>query len=436
MAEIKPFRGYRYALARQEYLGNVIAPPYDMLDHVKVGALYKQDPLNVVRIDQNRRDKGDTASRDRHDRAARLFADWVSRGLIRADTVPSLYVYEQRFTAECAGKKATFQRSGIVTLVNLVDFDEGIVLPHETTLSSPKIDRYEHLEATRLNVGQIFGLVSDENGDIVELIRGMKKGAPAGTAVDHDGVQHCLYRCSDPVRIVRLQKAVRPSTILIADGHHRYETALKFHHDHADDPACSQVMMTLVSMADPGLVIRSFHRLIRKGNGGRMVDMKLELEKNFTLTDLGPADGATVNSFLGNRIAAEMLFADSATRKIFGLRLNDEGRIFLASTMPEKSLAWKELDVSKINAIVINRILGLPLDERVLHDVVTYMHDAAAALETGCNAKEYWGSFFIRPVSIATILRIVQGGERMPQKSTNFFPKLYSGLVFNRLGDA
>jgi uncharacterized protein (DUF1015 family) len=393
--------------------------------------------LNAVRIDQNRRETGDSANRDRHDRAARLFADWISRGLVRADKKPSFYIYEQRFTVERAGKKEPFERSGIIALVKLVDFSDGVVLPHESTLSGPKIDRYEHLEATRLNVGQIFGLLSDDKGEIFELIRNMKgDGAtPSGTGMDHDGVRHALYPCSDPALIERLQKAVRPCTILIADGHHRYETALKFYHDHKNDPVCSHVMMTLVSMADPGLIIRSFHRLIRKGNGGRTVDMRRELEGNFQITDLGTSDLSTINSFLSGRIETEMLFVDGFSRRIYGLKLNKEGENYLASTMPDKSLSWKYLDMSKINAIVVHRILGLPPDGRVLHDVVAYMNDAAAALEASCNAQEYWGGFFIRPVSIATIHRIVKGGERMPQKSTNFYPKLYSGLVFNRLGD-
>jgi len=438
MAEIKPFRGYRYKLDKKENLGGFIAPPYDMLDDAKIGALYDKNPLNAVRIDQNRREAGDSANRDRHARAAGLFSGWVESGLVRADAEPSFYVYEQRFAATRAGKNESFERTGIVALVNLVDFSEGVVFPHEHTLSGPKVDRYEHLDATRLNVGQIFGLLSDDKGEIFGLIRDMKKtrGTPAGTALDPDGVYHALYPCSDTALITRLREAARKSTILIADGHHRYETALKYYNDHKNERGAAYVMMTLVSMADPGLIIRSFHRLIKKVNGGRGVDMLRELGKNFTLTDLGPADLSTINSFLAGGIETEMLFADSASRRIYGLNLNKGGEAFLASTMPDKSMAWKKLDMSKINAIAVNRILGLPLDGKVLHDVIAYSQDTAASLEASCNPQEYWGGFFIRPVSIAAIHQIVQGGERMPQKSTNFYPKLYSGLVFNRLGVA
>jgi uncharacterized protein (DUF1015 family) len=437
MAEIIPFKGYRYALAKKEDLDSLIAPPYDMLDDAKIESLYKRSPLNAVRIDQNLREPGDSANSDRHARAGRLFSDWVGRGQVCADEKPSVYVYEQRFAAQRSGKTEMFERSGIVALVKLVDFAERIVFPHEYTLSGPKIDRYEHLEATRLNAGQIFGLLSDDTGEIFRLIRKIKKqcGTPAGIATDQDEVRHALYPCSDTTLITRLQETVRPSTVLIADGHHRYETALKFFTDHKNVQNAQHVMMTLVSMADPGLIIRSFHRLIKKGNGRQTVDMRQELEKCFALSDLGPFDTETINLFLAGGSGSEMLFADSASHRIFGLALNKGGESYLASTIPDKSLSWKKLDMSKINTIVINRILGLPLDGRVLHDVIAYIQDTAAALEACRNPQEYWGCFFIRPVSIATIHQIVQGGERMPQKSTNFYPKLYSGLVFNRLGD-
>ena len=225
-------------------------------------------------------------------------------------------------------------------------------------------------------------------------------------------------------------------TILIADGNHRYETALKFSRDHADDPACAHVMMTLVSMADPGLVIRSFHRLIRKVKGEKTADMTHGLGECFSMEDLGTADISTVNSFLGSAAGPEMLYVDSQAQRAYGLTLSAGGRKFLQSAMPERSLLWKSLDMSKINLIAVNRVLGLPLDGLVLHDRIAYLNDAAAALEACRDAAAFYGGFFIRPVSIAAIHRIVRGGERMPQKSTNFYPKLYSGLVFNRVGEA
>jgi len=435
MAELWPFKGYRYSIENPDDLGSLISPPYDMLDKPAIDLLYRKSDLNAVRIDQNRTESTDTANIDRHTRAAALFADWTAKGFVRRETTPSLYVYKQQFEAEQAGVWKRIERTGIISLVKLVDFGvgRGAVLPHEYTLSGPKVDRYEHLSATRLNAGQIFGLLDDETGDIFRLIRSIKNNAPLGTGTDTDGVRHTLYICSDPTIISRFQAAARDCTILIADGHHRYETALKFYRDQNCDPACGGVMMTLVSTADPGLVIRSFHRLIRKNIIDRTIDFKRELSRYFTLTDLGAANRSLIDSFLQGAPSATMLFVDSGSKTGFACSLNAYGETFLQASIQDRSADWRHLDTSIINAVAIGGILGLPLDGNVLHDTVEYMNDTGAALGLSLDDSAFHGGFFIKPVTFTTIHRIVAGGERMPQKSTNFFPKLYSGLVYNRL---
>ncbi len=438
MAEIWPFKGYRYAIENPEDLGSLISPPYDMLDEAAIDRLYRKNDRNAVRIDQNRPESADSANIDRHSRAAALFAEWSAQGLVRQETKPSLYVYEQQFETEQEGVRKRIERTGIISLVRLVDFRDGrgAVLPHEYTLSGPKVDRYEHLAATRLNVGQIFGLLDDETGAIFKLIRSMRNNAPVGTGIDADGVGHALYLCSDPGIIGRFQEAARDSTILIADGHHRYETALKFYRDQGCDPAFGGVMMTLVSTSDPGLVIRSFHRLIRKNAGDRAIDFRYELSRYFTLTDLGAADRAVIDSFLRGEHPATMLFVDSGSKTVFACSLNAYGETFLQETMRDRSTDWRHLDMSIINAVAVGGVLGLPLDGKVLHETVEYVNDIGTALGRSIDETAFHGGFFIKPVRLDAIHRIVAGGERMPQKSTNFFPKLYSGLVFHRLGKA
>jgi uncharacterized protein (DUF1015 family) len=435
--DIQPFNGYRYRCDRPEDLSRFVAPPYDMVDEKMVDALYAKDPCNTVRITQNRREPGDAANRDRHARAARFFDDCVQRGNIVRDTKPSLYVYEQEFEIEVAGTQRTFRRTGVVAMVALTDFSEKIVFPHEYTLSGPKVDRYEQMEATRLNEGQIFGLLSDDGGDLYRLIAALKTGTPGGTAIDADGVRHRLYRCGEASKNHAFAEAAKRSTVLIADGHHRYETALSFFRNHGNDPALGRVMMTLVSMADPGLVIRSFHRCIRRREKDRQVDMVRELGNYFVVSECGAATIDGVNGFLGAPVSAgEMLFCDAASKGLFRLTLSAKGEQFLKTVLPERSMLWKQLDMSKINAMVINGILGLALDGSILHDVIDYMNDARAALERSLVPADYYGCFFIHPVRIGAIHEIVANGERMPQKSTNFYPKLYSGLVFNKLGEA
>jgi uncharacterized protein (DUF1015 family) len=435
MPDIKPFNGYRFRCEKPDDLARFIAPPYDMIDEPMLDALYAKDPCNTVRITQNKREPGDASNRDRHRRAAAFFNEWVKSGVVVRDPEPSLYVYEQEFDVEVAGERRTFRRTGVATMVSLTDFSEKIVFPHEYTLSGPKADRYEQMEETKLNEGQIFGLLSDDGGGIYRSIGSLKTGAPVGRAVDSDDVRHQLYRCADASANERFVAAAKPATVLIADGHHRYETALKRYRDLGNDPAYGRVMMTLVSMADPGLVIRSFHRLIRRRAQDRQVDMLKELRHYFTVVESGDATVEGVNAFLrAPGDGGDMLFCDASSKRLYGLTLNQQGEGFLESVIPERSMRWKHLDMSKINAIVIGGILGLPLDGRVLHDVIDYMNNAGAALERSIAESGHYGCFFIRPVEIGAIHSIVANGERMPQKSTNFYPKLYSGLVFNKLG--
>jgi uncharacterized protein (DUF1015 family) len=437
MAEIKAFRGYRFTLGKPDDLGSYCAPPYDMLDDAMVDALYAKHPNNVVRITQNKRTAADTANKDRHVRAAEFLNKWIGDTVITRDADDSIYIYRQQFSVPGEdGKPVDRERIGFCSALKLVGLDEGVVLPHEYTLSGPKQDRYELMETTLANTGQIFGLASDDDGKLYGQIRLIMSSSPlVGIFKDENDAVHSLYKCSDNALIGQTAELMKTRTILIADGHHRYETALRFYRDTKDE-AFSHVMMTIVSMADPGLIIRPFHRLVRKTNQGRSVgNMLEELAKYFDVVPIGKASADGVYKALSAQSKVEMVYWDCAAGEIYDLRLNKGGETFLAGVMPEQSDQWKRLDVSKINCIIINGILSLPLDGQVLHDIVHYANDAAVGAEKLLEAEKgyYYGGIFIRPVSIGTVSDTVKGGERMPQKSTNFYPKLYSGLVLNKM---
>lgn len=431
MAGVKPFKGYRYQVENPQNLTKVIAPPYDMIDGEMIDALYQKDPRNAVRLIQNQAEPQDTCNKDRHLRAAGIFKKWVSEGVLDQDKKDSVYIYQQTFKSPVGKEMVTFVRTGVIALVELVDFEKKVVLPHEYTLSGPKIDRFELMDVSQVDMGLIFGLLSDK-GDTYDSIRALINDKPVGVAVDENDVEHRLYVCSDESLINNFVKSVKDSTILIADGHHRYETALNYYKEKKTDNY-SHVMMALVSMADPGLVIRSFHRLIRKTDS--QLVMKEQLSRFFRMTDYGKASEDVVFDFMSGKLDEDMIYIDSENQNAIGLSVSEEGEKFLKTSMPERSMNWKHLGVSEINMIVINTILGLPLDGKVLHDVVDYVNDIRAGIEKLKDSSAYHGGFFIRPVSIDSIQDIVDGGERMPQKSTNFFPKLFSGLVFNRLSN-
>jgi uncharacterized protein (DUF1015 family) len=385
----------------------------------------------VARIIQNKPLPTDIGNRDRHARAAAFFRECIRLGRIQRDAGPSLYIYQQQFDLTQAGSLVSYTRTGVIVLVKLVDFEEGIVFPHEYTLTGPKTDRYELLREIKSHTELIFGIVPDPNRDVFAAISGAITSPCLGSFVDDSNVRHSLYRNSDPAAAALLTKLAADRTILIADGHHRYETALRFAKE-TGNPDYEYVLMNLVSMADPGLVIRAFHRVLKKYPGTEGIDVGKKLCDYFAGVDLGAASLETLNDFLGAAGKHEMLFLDARSRHMFGLRLSEEGKRFLSHNARGMSVAWNHLDVSKINSIVVGGILGLPLDGTTLHDVMDYVNDAAAAYErTMAHPESFHGVFFIRPMDIAAINTIVSGKERMPQKSTNFFPKCYSGLVFN-----
>jgi uncharacterized protein (DUF1015 family) len=431
MAVLKPFAACRYRLDAPHEQGRFAAPPYDMIDEECADALYARDPHNAVRIIQNRARPGDEANRDRHRRAAALLNDWLARKVLLRDPSPSLYLYRQRFSIDIAGRTRRYVRTGLCARVQLAAFEEKVIYPHEYTLPKAKRDRYELLEATECNTGQIFGLIPDE-GSLYDALQSAPTSDLLGAFCDENGVEHEAYRIDAPERIAALRELAAPRTILIADGHHRYETALELYRA-TGRPEHGCVMMTLVSMADPGLVIRPFHRLVKSAPSTAPLDETGAFERFFAVDDLGAASLETINEYLAGAGDYDMLYCDRGAARLRGLRCTDAGDAFLRERAEGMSDAWNALNVSKINRLCVQGIMGREADGAALHEMMDFVNDSARAFTRAHNASAYRGCFFIRPIPIDVVKDIVSRGERMPQKSTNFFPKLYSGLLFNPL---
>jgi uncharacterized protein (DUF1015 family) len=430
MADIKTFPAYRHHLASPADLGAVAAPPYDMLDAAFVNTLYARDEHNCVRLIQNRPEPGDTCNRDRHTRASKLFSQWIQEHAVERDAGENLYLYRQRFSDSSSGQTKSYERTGLIGLVRLTDFSEGVVFPHEYTLSGPKVDRKELLEELKVDTGQIFGLVPDDGAFHKTLCAA--KSRILGSFVDGTEVTHELLVIDDSPAIASLIALMKQKTILIADGHHRYETALAYSRE-SGYPNAAWVMMTLVSMADPGLIIRQFHRGVRRCAASAAFTSAQDLAAFFTMTDLGKASYDTVTQFLSGHSKHTMLFLDAATDKIFGLTVSENGAQYLLKNPADHTSDWNKLNVSIINRLCVEGIMKQELDGKILHDVLDYANDPRVAYDCGRDAQTHIGTFFIAPLTIGSIQSIVAGGERMPQKSTNFYPKLFSGLVYNRL---
>ncbi|MDD5674989.1 MAG: DUF1015 domain-containing protein [Chitinivibrionales bacterium] len=434
MAQIKPFCGYRYNLAAPHDLGNVVSPPYDMLSAAAVDELYNRDSRNVARIIQNKAQPADKANVDRHLRAAGFFKEWIKSGILARDAEPALYGYLQRFSVRENGREVAKARHAVIALLKLVDFSAGVVLPHEYTLSAPKQDRLDHMQALHANTELIFGVVADK-GDLFTEIKQCCAGPVVGSFTDEQQVTHELFTVTDQALIARCMRAAADRTVLIADGHHRYETALRYSQQHPGE-ANASIMAALVSMNDPGLVILPFHRLMRKSPAKASLDIMASLRLFFNCAECGKADLTILQTTLAGSAPETLVFLDKKSTTLFTLSLNAQGRAFLEQNRGEHSLRWMELGMSLVNTIFVQGVLGLTPDPTILHDMIEYSKDTTEAFRRSMQSDEWYGTFFLRPATMADIEAIVKGGERMPQKSTNFFPKFYSGLVFNVLENA
>ena len=434
MADFAPFRGYRYKLAHPEQLADLAAPPYDMLDEEMIEALHEKNPHNFVRIIQNRTRESDRSNRDRHKRAAGLLHTWIEQGHLVQDPRPCMYVYRQTFEATVGAEAATYARTAVIGSLKLVDFDEGVVQPHEYTLPGPKVDRYELLAETNCNTGLIFGIAADE-GALHRTVAGALPPQAAGVFHDDNGVRHELFVIDEPATLQTLSATLADRSILIADGHHRYETGLKYSRDTGRQEH-GRIMMAVVSMGDPGLVIRPFHRLVKRNDRTTALHSAESLGRFFELQDAGEPSPETVRAFLRSEIDVEMLFLDGSAKRMYGLTTAAAGRDYLRDRAAGMSDRWNDLSVSKINRLCVQGIMGYDPSQVDFHDIMDFVNDAGDAYRRVMESETYAGVFFIRPIDIETVKRIVSNGERMPQKSTNFYPKVYSGLVLHRLGSA
>ncbi len=432
MPEIQAFRAIRYNLGHVGSLSDVTAPPYDVIDPSLQEALYKRHPANVVRLILNREEPGDDEQNNRYARAARFFRNWQKEGLLTTDPVAALYVYHQHFA--CDGRELV--RRGFMARCRLEAFGQGRIYPHEETLASPKQDRLLLTRACKANLSQVFGLYPDPGCQTQELLDSAVAGRPPIEAVDHLGVVHRMWPVTDVQMISAVAARLGPLPLFIADGHHRYETACTYRDELAaagplppGHPA-NYVLMMLVCMEDPGLVVLPTHRLF---NGLPPLDARelaAKLAGAFTTRIAG--EGADLAHAVWEEIELE---ANQGTLAFFTLaderwtvaRLTAAGRARMEAVAGEHSQAWRDLGVALLHRLVVDTLLEAPAapTPKYVHRV----DEVVEALETG----QFNLACLLMPATVEHIRTISQGGERLPAKSTYFYPKLLSGLVFNPL---
>ena len=438
MAYIAPFRAFRYDPARVD-LTKVVTQPYDKITTAMQSRYYDADPHNLVRIILGKPQPTDRTEENIYTRAASFFQDWRRQGIFQQDSKQSLYQYVQRF--QPPGGAGELERRGFIALGRIEDYSAGIVYRHEQTLAKPKADRLELLRATRAHFGQLFMLYSDPEGQIDGALSPHVGGARDRVELrDEYGVSHQLRQVSDPGLIETVRAKMRDKKLIIADGHHRYETAMNYRNErrgmHGATPAASEpspyelVMMTFVNMESPGLVILPTHRVV---HGLESFSPEALLERGrsyFSVEEVDPSIDASraVAILRAAGKAGTALIAVTANRAF----LFDTPRALASSLFQGLSLRQQSLDVVQLHKCLLEGVLGISEDAIREQKNISYIRDAGEAMarvrEGAANV-----AFLMNPVRMQQVRDIAFAGEVLPQKSTDFYPKLLSGLTIYAL---
>jgi uncharacterized protein (DUF1015 family) len=435
--EIKPFRAFRFNADVAGDVGSCIAPPYDVISEAQQQQLYEKSPYNIVHITKGKTTASDTEGNNQYTRAAECLNRWIEKGVLKQDTDEAIYPYVQDF--ELGG--AVFQRPGFIALSKLEEFGpRGAVRPHEYTLDGPRIDRLNLKRATLAEFGLVFMLYSDERKITDRIIENAARQKPLVDFFDEHNVRHRLFAVTSKSNIKAISKMMLDKSCIIADGHHRYEAALSYSRQ-TREPAAQFQMTAFVNTHREGLVILATHRLV--GNLEKFDFKKLlgKLAQKFEITKY---HFDSVQTQACRKMLAQMNDEQDRGRNSFGIFAGD-GAFYAAvlknsslmdSAAPDMSAEWKSLDVSVLHKLILEGILGI--DEKKLAEGanIEYVKD------TGDKIDELVGKvdsgqkqvvFFMNPPKMQQIQMVVEAGERMPQKSTYFYPKMYTGLTINKL---
>ncbi len=431
--DFRPFRAWRYD-PKKNAPASVIAPPYDVISPAEQKALYAQSPYNCVRLILNEEEPGDHEQRNRYTRARDFFQDWQRQGILVREPAPAFYFYEQEFRHPITGSAQ--KRAALLGLLKLEPFEKGIVIGHENTLAGPKQDRRRLLESTRTNFSAVFGLHEDAEGQILEAAWKAAKDRPVMEASDEKGVGHRLWVLKDPRDTEKIRFAMSSRKVYIADGHHRYQTALDYARRRRleENPPAGQdqpydfVLAALVAFQDPGLAVLPTHRILLPYGGWDEVKTLEVLKKYFELEPAPPAQ-------LKKWVEEDMTPESSQNRTRFGFVTSKAS--FLLSLRDFKAVRERmpagtsetaaRLDVNVLAHFVFADLLNLPSEKWEAQ--LRFTRYADEALEK-VRSGEAAAAFLLWPPKAEVLREMGKTGELMPQKSTYFYPKLASGLVF------
>ena len=443
MAVVVPFKGVLYNLEKIDDFSKVTAPPYDIISPEQQERYYKNSPHNVIRLILGKQSPDDSNSDNRYTRGANFFNKWQEESILKRDTEPSFYFYHQEFSGQGGERVA---RDGFVGLVRLEDKDKGVVIPHEKTLDKPKADRLKLMEACQTNFSAIFSLYSDAEDLINQMLKKVIDDVPLLEVTDEDKTLHQLWRVSQRNVLKEVTLRLKDSPLFIADGHHRYETALNYRNlelkkypQSTGKESYNYVMMYLTSMEDEGLVIMPYHRVIKNLKGFDFASFENKLKDFFKIKTFAFNQENQMqvwNEFNkqleenGKKLPAFGMYGYGQNCYHLLVLKREE---FLSLTGDEEgSASLKKLDVNVIESIIFKKVLGITSNDFQQQQNITYVHNGMEGLEL-VQTKGYQLAFLLNPTKSSEIQDIASRGETMPQKSTFFYPKLLSGLVINKI---
>ena len=434
MADVRPFKGIRYDPAKGP-IEAVVTQPYDKITPAMQVAYYDASPYNVVRLILGREEPGDDGS-NKYTRAADFLGRWMEAGVLAEDTQPAIYASGQTF--ELDGR--TVRRRGFVALVRLSPFGEGVIFPHERTFKKYKDDRLRLMRAAQANFGHVFMLYSDPTRTISRMLEALDGSGPPGTEVEALGVRHTLTPITDPEAIETIRTVMADKQLFIADGHHRYETAVNYRDEmrrergegggDAGGPYDWR-MITLVNMEDEGLVIRPTHRLVRNLPGFHPARAREKLVPLFVIEECAP-EALAVRIRPDDETQSRMGFYTGGDKALV-LTLADRARLPEA-VRREASRPVLELDVTVLHDLILDHLFGMPKEQQNRVGNIWYVATFDEGLE-GVRSGEYQAACFLNPTRIEQVRAVSMSGAVMPQKSTDFYPKLLTGLVMRRIAD-
>ncbi|MDP2719251.1 MAG: DUF1015 domain-containing protein [Dehalococcoidia bacterium] len=431
MAQFRPFHGIRFNPNKISDLADVICPPYDIISPAEQEAYYRRSDYNMIRLEFGRNQSGDAPGNNKYTRTGETFRQWIQDGILHRDESPSFYIHKQLFQF----RGTEVERLGLTGCLKLEPWEKRIVLPHENTRERPKQDRLQLLRACRANISPIFVLYEDENNTVGAILSDIQKGPPLLNLSLETGEKHWIWKIEKPEQTAIIEKAFISSSLSIADGHHRYETAITFHSEVKGsdiEESAGYVMITLVDFKDKGLLILPVHRLVKGLSAGQLGSLKNRFENLFILETV-----PLHNSDSQGKPFPEELNHWHDSAKSIGVLGVKHGELLKLTYRPEKdynalmpaghSPYYNNLDVSRLQHMILDDLFSDGKEADVM-----YTHDEMEVFQK-TSSGEYQLGFLLPPLKAGDIKHTALSGDKMPEKSTYFYPKLPTGLVMRRL---